>query len=36
MYSSSEAAIQRSSWEKVFRKYATDLQENTHTEVPFQ
>ena len=27
-----EAATQRSSWEKVFWKYATNLQESTHAE----
>ena len=32
-YRSSEAAVQRSSEEKVFWKYATILQENTHAEV---
>ena len=30
-----EAAIQRCSWEKVFWKYAANLQENTHAEVRF-
>ena len=30
--SMSEAAVQRCSWEKVFRKYAANLQENTHAE----
>ena len=30
-----EAVFQRSSNEKLFRKYATDLQENTHAEVWF-
>ena len=33
---SSEAATQRCSWEKVFWKYAANLQENTHAEVRFQ
>ena len=33
---SSEAAIQRCSYEKVFWKYAANLQENTHDEVWFQ
>ena len=32
----SEAAIQRFSWEKLFRKYAANLQEKTHGEVRFQ
>ena len=32
----SEVAIQRCSWEKVFWKYAANLQENTHTEIWFQ
>ena len=32
----SEAATQRCSWEKVFWKYAANLQENTHAEVRFQ
>ena len=32
----SEEALQRCSWERVLRKYATNLQENTHTEVWFQ
>ena len=31
-----EAAIHRCSYEKVFRKYAANLQENTHAEVGFQ
>ena len=31
-----EAATQRFSQEKVFRKYAANLQENTHAEVRFQ
>ena len=31
-----EAALQRCSWEKMFWKYAADLQENTHAEVWFQ
>ena len=30
-----EAAIQRCSWEKKFRKYAANLQQNTHAEVWF-
>ena len=33
---SSEAATRRCSLEKVFRKYAANLQENTHAEVRFQ
>ena len=32
----SEAGVQRCSWEKVFWKYAANLQENTHVEVWFQ
>ena len=32
----SEAAIQTCSKEKVFLKYAENLQENTHAEVRFQ
>ena len=32
----SEAASQRWSWEKVFWKYAANLQENNHAEVWFQ
>ena len=32
----SEAATQRCSLEKVFWKYAANLQENTHAEVQFQ
>ena len=32
----SEAAIQMCSWEKMFWKYAVNLQENTHAEVWFQ
>ena len=32
----SEAAAQRGSSEKVFWKYAANLQENTHVEVWFQ
>ena len=32
----SEAAVQRCSSEKVFWKYAANLQENTHTKVWFQ
>ena len=32
----SEAALQRCSWEEVFWKYAANLQENTHAEVWFQ
>ena len=31
-----EAAIQRCFLEKVFWKYAANLQENTHAEVRFQ
>ena len=31
-----EAALQRCYYEKVFWKYATNLQENTHAEVQFQ
>ena len=31
-----EAAIQRCSVEKVFWKYAANLQENNHAEVRFQ
>ena len=31
-----EAAPQRCSEEKLFRKYAEDLQENTHAEAPLQ
>ena len=31
----SEAVLQRCSWEKVFWKYAANLQENTHAEVRF-
>ena len=31
-----EAAVQRSSWEKMLQKYAANLQENTHAEVRFQ
>ena len=31
-----EAAPQRCSWEKVFWKYAANLQEKTHAEVRFQ
>ena len=31
-----EAALHKCSWEKVFWKYAANLQENTHTEVRFQ
>ena len=31
-----EAAIQRCSYEKVFWKYAENLQDNTHAEVWFQ
>ena len=36
MSRSSEAATQRSSYEEVFRRYAADLQENTHAEVRFK
>ena len=32
----SEAAPQRCPYEKMFRKYAENLQENTHAEVRFQ
>ena len=32
----SEAAVQRCSYEKVFWKYAANLQENNHGEVWFQ
>ena len=32
----SEAAVQRCSSEKVFWKYAANLQENTHAKVWFQ
>ena len=35
-YWHSEAAIQKRSWEKVFWKYAANLQESTYTEVRFQ
>ena len=31
-----EAAVQRCFYEKIFRKYAANLQENTHAEVWFQ
>ena len=31
-----EAATHMSSWEKVFWKYAANLQENIHAEVQFQ
>ena len=31
-----EAALKRCFWEKVFWKYAANLQENTHAEVRFQ
>ena len=31
-----EAALQRCSYEKVFWKYAANLQENTHVEMQFQ
>ena len=31
-----EAATQRCSLEKLFEKYAANLQENTHNEVRFQ
>ena len=30
-----EEALRRRSYEKVFRKYAANLQENTHAEVWF-
>ena len=33
---SAEAATQRCSQEKVFWKYAANLQENTHAELWFQ
>ena len=33
---SAEAALQRSYWEKVFWKYAANLQENTHAKVLLQ
>ena len=33
---SSEAALQRCSYKKVFLKYAANLQENTHAKVRFQ
>ena len=32
----SQAALQTCSWENVFWKYATNLQENTHAKVWFQ
>ena len=32
----SEAAVQRCSLEKVFWKYAANLQKNTHAEMRFQ
>ena len=32
----SEAAVQKYSYEKVFWKYAANLQENTYAEVRFQ
>ena len=32
----SKAAIQRCSYEKVFWKYAANLQDNTHAEIWFQ
>ena len=35
-FESSEAVLQRCSYEKVFWKYAANLQENIHTEVQFQ
>ena len=31
-----DAGLERCSWEKVFWKYAANLQENTHAEVWFQ
>ena len=31
-----EAAVQRGFWEKMFWKYAANLQKNTHAEVWFQ
>ena len=33
---STEAVIQRRSYEKLFWKYAAHLQENTHAELRFQ
>ena len=33
---STEAALERYSWEKVFWKYGVNLQENTHAKVRFQ
>ena len=33
---STEAVIQRCSYEKLFWKYAANLQENTHAELRFQ
>ena len=35
-YKNSEAALQKCSQEKVFWKYAANLQENTHAEVTLQ
>ena len=35
-YKYSEAAIQSCPYEKVFWKYATNLQKNTHAKVQFQ
>ena len=35
-FESSEAVLQRCSYEKVFWKYAANLQENIHAEVQFQ
>ena len=33
---STEAALQRCFWKKMIRKYAANLQENTHAELRFQ
>ena len=35
-YEHSEAAIQKCSWQKVLRKYAANVQENTHAKVRVQ
>ena len=35
MLDNKEVALQRCSWEKIFWKYAANLQENTHAEVRF-
>ena len=35
-FSTMEAAVRRYSWEKVFWKYAANLQESTHVEVWIQ